>query len=184
MSDEIMQIANRIKGLRRDFEYSEESMAKELNISLTTYLQIESGEMDIQIGLLYKIASKFGIELAALISGENPRLHLYNIVRKGKGISVERRKQYKYESLAFNFIHKKVEPFLVTVDPDISQSKLSFHAHPGQEFNYLLEGTMKLFIDNHELILQEGDSVYFDSSFEHAMVALNNTPAKFLAIII
>ena len=54
----------------------------------------------------------------------------------------------------------------------------------GQEFNYILEGSLKVVIDKHELILEEGDSLYFDSGQNHAMKALNGKPAKFLAIII
>jgi len=41
-----------------------------------------------------------------------------------------------------------------------------------------------LSIGGRELILDPGDSVYFDSSQPHGMKALNGEPARFLAIII
>jgi len=124
------------------------------------------------------------MELAALLSGEQPKLHIFSVVRKGKGISVDRRKQYAYENLAYNFIHKKVEPFIVTVMPVSEGQKTEFNSHPGQEFNYVLEGTLQLTVDGHEIVLAEGDSVYFDSGYQHAMKALNNMPSRFLAIIV
>jgi transcriptional regulator with XRE-family HTH domain len=184
MTGEIKQIANRIKGLREIYNLSPETLASELDIPIKAYLNYESGNYDIPVGLMYKLANKFDIELSVLLSGDNPRLHIYNIVRKGQGFIVERRKQYKYESLAFNFVDKKSEPFLVTVGPETDDKTLNFGSHPGQEFNYILEGSVMLIIDNHELILNEGDAIYFNSSFNHAMKALNGKPARFIAVII
>lgn len=186
MTEEIRQIALRIKELREISGISPESLAAELSISTEKYLKYESGNIDIPVGILYEIAGKFKVELTEILTGESPRLHRYSLVRKGKGVSVERRKQYLYQNLAFNFMHKKAEPFLVTVQPDSpeqSDAPVHFNSHPGQEFNYVLEGTLMINIDGHELILNEGDSLYFDSSCNHGMKALNNQQAKFLAII-
>lgn len=183
MPEKIRNIASRIRELREIAGISPETLALEFNIPRETYLEYESGCADIPVGLLYKVAHRFNVELTDLLTGESPRLHIYALTRKGSGISVERRKQYKYQSLAYNFVHKKAEPFLVTVQPDASGMP-GVSSHPGQEFNYVLEGTLKISIDGHELVLEEGDSLFFDASFEHGMKALNNKPARFLAIII
>jgi quercetin dioxygenase-like cupin family protein len=58
------------------------------------------------------------------------------------------------------------------------------NTHPGQEFNYLSAWRLKVFIHHNEVILEPGDSVYFDSNYEHAMVALDGVSATFLAIIL
>jgi len=79
---------------------------------------------------------------------------------------------------------KKAEPFIVTVTPDPESLPLEFNSHPGQEFNYVLEGTLMIVVDGHEIILTEGDSVYFDSGYQHAMKAMNNHSARFLAVIV
>ncbi len=113
-----------------------------------------------------------------------PNYVYFSVVRKGKGLKLERTKQYKYESLAYNFIHKKAEPFMVTVEPRPGDTWPEFNSHPGQEFNYVVEGTMKTIIDGHEIILNPGDSVYFDSGCKHAMKAMNNEPVRFLAIVL
>lgn len=184
MKEKIQFIAERIKELREISGLSATSLAQELGISLDVIIQYESGTVDIPVGFLYKVAHKFGIELTAILTGENPRLHVYCVVRKDKGLSVERRKQYKYESLAANFINKKAEPFIVKIDPDMESTPVEFNSHPGQEFNYVLEGTMKFIIDTHEVVLNAGDSIYFDSAYKHALKTMNQTPVKMLAIIL
>jgi len=184
MTEQIKLIAERIKGLRDISGISSESFAKELGISNKLLIQYESGTTDIPVGFLCKVALKYGLELSALLSGENPRLHVYCVVRKGKGIDINRRKQYRYENLAFNFINKIAEPFIVTIDPSPETVPLEFNSHPGQEFNYVIEGMMKIMIDDHEIILNQGDSIYYDSGHLHAMRALNNAQVKMLAVIL
>lgn len=185
MSDDqqMKQMAARIKELREIFSVSAEKLAEELGIEPEKYKEYENGEADIPVSLLYKISNKFKVELTALLTGDNPKLQTYCLVRKGKGVSVERRKEYKYQSLAYNFINKKAEPFLVTVEPKPDSEPISYNSHPGQEFNYVLEGELMIYIDGHELLLKEGDSLFFDSNIKHGMKALGNKPAKFLAII-
>lgn len=184
MTEQIKLIASRIKELREIAGLSVESFANELNIDPQLCLDYESGTIDIPVGFLYKVTGKFNMELSALLMGDQPRLRVYTVVRKGKGLNVDRRKQYQYEHLAYNFIQKKAEPFIVTVQPEPTDKALEFNSHPGQEFNYVLEGSIMVIVDNHEITLNEGDSVYFDSSYQHAMKALNSKPAKFLAVII
>jgi transcriptional regulator with XRE-family HTH domain len=184
MNEQIQLIGARIKELREIEGISAESLAHELNIESTLFSAYESGNTDIPVGFLYQFAQRFNIELSALLKGEEPKLHVYSIVRKGKGLNVDRRKQYKYENLASNFIQKKAEPFIVSVDPVASNSQLDFNSHPGQEFNYVLEGTLMVMVDGHEIILNSGDSIYFDSGYNHAMKALNNRQARFLAVIV
>jgi transcriptional regulator with XRE-family HTH domain len=184
MKEKIQFVAERIKELREISGVSAAALAQELGISQDLINQYESGTVDIPVGFLYKVAHKFGIELSALLTGENPRLHVYCVVRKDKGLSVERRKQYKYESLAANFINKKAEPFIVRIDPDTERMPVEFNSHPGQEFNYIIEGTMKIIIDTHEIVLNAGDSVYYDSRYNHAMKAMNQSPVKMLAVVL
>lgn len=184
MSEQIKQIALRIKELREISGLSLETLASDLGIDKETYLAYENGRNDIPVSFLYEISNKFNVELTAILTGENPRLHTYSLVRKDKGISVERRKEYKYQSLAYNFIHKKAEPFLVNVNPESDNTPIHLNSHPGQEFNYLLEGRMKIVINGHEVILNEGDSLFFDSNSDHGMKALDGKPAKFIAIIL
>lgn len=183
MSDQIRQIASRIRDLREIAGLSVETLASDLGIAAETYMQYEGGDIDIPVGFLYELSEKYHVELTAILTGEGPRLNTYCLVRKGKGVSVERRNPYKYLSLAYNFKNKKAEPFCVSVDPDAGDEPVHFSSHPGQEFNYVLEGTLMIYIDGHQLILNEGDSLYFNSNCTHGMKAVGGKPARFLAII-
>ncbi|HEX2920096.1 MAG TPA: XRE family transcriptional regulator [Bacteroidales bacterium] len=184
MTEQIKQIARRIKEIREISDMSADALAVKLGIAKEVYDNYESGNSDIPVGIIFKISELFNIELSVLLGGENPKLHIYTIVRKGKGLKLERRKQYNYESLAYNFIHKKAEPFIVTVEPDSEGAIPEYYSHAGQEFNYVIKGTLMTIIDGHEIILNEGDSIYFDSGYKHAMKALKGEQVKFLAVVL
>jgi transcriptional regulator with XRE-family HTH domain len=183
MQEEMKQIAKRLAGLRDTFDTSVEALAKSIDVPVDTYKQYESGKTDIPVGVLFRIAGHFGIELASILSGEDPKLKAFCLVRKGEGMSVERRTDYKYVSLAFNFVHKKAEPFLVTVEPANGDKPAPKNFHPGQEFDYCIEGSLEISVDSHTMVLTEGDSVFFDSSLPHGMKALGGKRARFIAVI-
>jgi transcriptional regulator with XRE-family HTH domain len=184
VTGEIREIAERIKELREVSDITVESLAKELGIGADTYRQYESGACDIPVSVLYEIAGKFNVELAELLTGEHPRLSTYSLVRRGKGVDIKRSHHYDYQSLAPNFVHKRMEPMLVTVEPKKDAGDGETNSHPGQEFDYVTKGTLAVTIDDHELILSEGDALFFDSNHPHSMRALNDQPAQFLAIIL
>jgi mannose-6-phosphate isomerase-like protein (cupin superfamily) len=152
-------------------------------MSPQAYRKYENGEQDIPASILYEISRKLGVEMSILLTGEAPRMHYFTVTRRGKGVIVDRREHYKYQSLAGNFINKRAEPMLVTVPAGLDSGAIERNSHPGQEFNYVLEGSLKLLIKDQEILLKKGDSIYFDSSCDHAMVALDGKPARFLAIV-
>ena len=183
MSEKIKQVAMRIKSLREISGLSAAQVSRKLNIPQEQLEGYENGSSDIPVSILYELAGAYKVELTSLLTGEEPKMHEYSLVRKGKGPQAERRKEYNYQDLAYNFKDKKAEIFFITVDPR-DPSQLKPYSHVGQEFNYILEGTLKVIHDKHELLLNEGDSLYFDPRHPHAMVAMHNKPAKFLAVII
>ena len=184
MNEQIRQIADRLRGLREIGKVSVETCARDLGIDAGTYRNYESGSVDIPVSFLYLFAHKFQVELASLLTGEEPRLRMYTISRGGRGVKVDRRKDYDYQSLAYNFIDKKMEPFLITVNPRPDSDPIPLNSHPGQEFEYVLEGRVKALVGGHELELAAGDAIYFDSSVPHGMKAVGKTAAKFIAVIL
>ena len=180
MSEEIRQIAERLVGLRDALDLRPEDIASTCNIDLETYLGYESGEKDIPVSFLHQIAKHYGVELPALMFGYEPRMNSYFLTRKDKGVAVERTKAY--QSLAAGFANRKADPFMVTVEPSAPEAPFTLNTHPGQEFNLVLEGSMHLRIGEKELVLNEGDSIIFDSTRPHGMKAIDRQ-VKFLAII-
>ncbi len=183
MDEQIRQIGERLQGLRDALDLSIEEMASDCQISVEQYQAIELGESDISVSTLQRIARRFEIPLDVLMFGEEPKMSAYFLTRKGTGISVERTKAYKYESLASGFRNRKADPFIVTVEPKPEDTPMYYNTHSGQEFNLVIEGRLLLSFNGKELVLNPGDSLYFDSSLPHGMKALDGKTVKFLAIV-
>ena len=183
MEEQIKQIAERLKGMREVLNISASEAASTCAVSEEHYLIYESGNFDIPVSILHRMAQQYKFDLTTLLSGEEPHMHSYSLTRKDKGIAVDRRQAYKYQSIAGSFLNRKADPFIVEVEPR-SNAAVSYNSHPGQEFNYMIEGKVKFFLGKKEMILNPGDSIYFDSGLPHGMLAEDGKTAKFLAIIL
>lgn len=115
--------------------------------------------------------------------GEEPKMSSYFVTRAGKGVSIERTKAYKYQSLASGFMNRTADPFIVTVEPKGDDEPIHYNKHNGQEFNLVIEGRMLINIEGKEIILNQGDSIYFNSKLPHGMKALDGKTVRFLAVI-
>lgn len=180
MNDQIQQIAQRIKELREILEVDVHELAKQVNVSVEEYEQYENAQVDIPIGVIYAVAAALNVDPTVLLTGDAPRMNSYTIVRQGKGVSVERYAGYKFHSLAFNYIGRSFDPMIVDLEPMEKGPELVVHG--GQEFNYVLEGTVQLVIGSKEFILKAGDSAFFDPSMPHGQRAIGG-PVRFLTII-
>ncbi|NMA67556.1 MAG: helix-turn-helix domain-containing protein [Clostridiaceae bacterium] len=186
MGDKIKEIAERIRGLRMDLGISVSEMAALTEMTEQEYEDCEKGAQDFSFTFLYKVATRLGVDISELVTGTSPTLSVYTHVKKGKGLRIERRKGFNYQNLAYLFKNRNAEPFLVEAPFDESAEKEEIlqRSHSGQEFDYILKGSLRMKIDDHEFIMNEGDSVYYDASRRHGMVATNNEPCLFLAVVI
>ena len=184
MDDQLRQIGERLRGLRDVLDIPADEGAETIGVSVEKYEKIEQGEADITISNLMKIAKKYGISTEELIFAETPHMKSYFVVRNGQGVSIERTKAYKYQSLVSGFVGHKADVFIVTVEPKPEAHVVYKNSHPGQEFNLVLEGKMELYIAGKTIVLEEGDSIYFDSTKPHGMLAVGNKAVKFLAFTV
>lgn len=180
MNDQVIGVAKRMKELREIVEYTPQEVADELNVPLETYLAYENAQLDIPVGVIYGAASFMGVDPTELLSGDIPRMNTYTIVRQGRGMTVERYKEYTFTSLAFNFVDRDMEPMIVDLLPKETPPELV--THHGQEFNYVLEGKICVLFGGKQIFLEAGDSIYFDPSVPHGQLAVGGA-AKFLTII-
>jgi transcriptional regulator with XRE-family HTH domain len=181
MGDAILEMAARIRELREISGYSQEQMAKEIGVTPSLYERYEALGNDIPISTLYHLANLFGVSLAEILTGRAPRIDTYCIVPAGKGEKVDRYPGYNFQGLAYKFLHKSMEPMVVTVDPSEKDPELV--QHRGQELNYVLEGSIEVLFNDKRLVLEVGDSIYFDPTHPHGQKARNGKPAKFLTVI-
>ncbi len=183
MNQQIKDIALRLRGLRDVLDLEIGEIAEVCGLTAEQYELYESGSTDIPVGMLYTISKHYKIEMSALMFGQEAHMSSYFLTRKGTGAAVKRREAYNYQSLAAGFASRKDNPFLVQVMPS-NNDIATFNAHEGHEFSMVLEGRMLIIIDGKELILEEGDSIYFDSERPHLLRALDEKILTILTIII
>ena len=183
MSDQVRQIAQRVKELREISDLTVPQVAEQAGVSVADYEAYESGRVDMPISLLLKLSEMYNVDTTTILTGEAPRLSVCALTRKNMGPPIPRSSHYIYKNLAYNFNHRKIEPLLVTVAPGVNRD-MQTNSHLGHEFDYILEGTMRLKVGEQEMIMNEGDSAYYDSIHPHAMQAVGDRPCVFLAMVI
>jgi transcriptional regulator with XRE-family HTH domain len=185
MDASIGEIAERIRALRDATGFSVKEMADAAGITVNEYEAHENGKKDFTFTFLLKCANKFNVDIVELLTGDNPRLSGYTVVRSGKGLPMKRRKGFEYGHLASAFKNKAAEPFIVSAPYNAAELKaIPTSSHAGQEFNYVLKGKLRFAYEDHVEELNEGDSVYYDSSRKHGMTSLDKNGCVFLAIVI
>ncbi|MBO5274516.1 MAG: cupin domain-containing protein, partial [Clostridia bacterium] len=185
MDRQVTMIAERIRGLRKILGKNIEDMAAVTGISAADYERCENGENDFSFTFLHKCAKEFGVDITALITGEEAKLSSHSVVRAGEGLALERRKGFKYNHLASFFKGRLSEPFMVVAkyDPAAVTLPIPTAAHEGEEFDYILRGKLKVVVNGHEEILGPGDAIYYNSSEPHGMIAWDGEDCEFLAVV-
>lgn len=186
MTYNIKEVAQRLKGLRLSSDLSLEEFCAKTGIAVDEYELIENGEKDFSVTFIYKCAELFGVDLIEILTGTGPKLSAYSIVRKDKGLPIERRERFAYQHLAYLFKNKEIEPLLVKAPYDENEldKPIKLSVHDGQEWDYVLKGSLKVVIGEHTEILNEGDSLYYNSNQPHGMIAYNGGDCEFLAVLI
>ena len=175
MTEQLKEIALRLKTLRQIMDMTEEELAQVCGVDVETYKAYERGERDFSFSFIYNAATHLGVDVVDLMSGDSPKLSNMCVVRKGKGFKINRRSAYDYQHIAYTFV--------VTVEPKPEEEKPVLHAHDGQELNFVVEGSMEFYMGSTTTVLGAGDSVYFNSGVPHAMRALNGERVQFLAVV-
>jgi transcriptional regulator with XRE-family HTH domain len=185
MEPNITEIAYRIKALREDMGFTMQEMAQATGRSLEEYAAQESGERDLSFTFLYKCAAKLGVDVIELLTGEDPHLLGYSLVRAGEGLSIKRRAGFEYLHVAPNFKKKMCEPFVVTAPYLEEEQNAPIHlsTHVGQELDYIISGKMRFAYEDHIEELAAGDTLLYDSGRGHGMIAIDGAPCVFLAVV-
>lgn len=179
--DEIREIALRISELRDICGYTQEELAKELNIAPELYASYEESGQDIPISVIYQIAKLFNVDFSELVTGTSAKLNTFQVVRSGEGLLSTRFPGYTFRDLAYRFSKKIMQPFVVTLAP--SDKPADLVTHGGEEFNLVLEGSVTVTFGDQEILLNKGDSIYFNPAYPHGQRCASETPATFLTMI-
>ena len=175
------EVGMRLAELRDACGYTREALAEALDIGLGEYAGYEETGENIPISVIYRIAKMFDVDFTEIIYGTEAKLDTYHIVKAGEGKSVDRYPGYSFEDLAYRYKSKIMQPLIVRLDP--SDKPAALVSHTGQEFNYVLEGTVVLVFSDKEFVLEKGDSVYFNPTQLHGQRCGGDSPAAFLTMI-
>jgi transcriptional regulator with XRE-family HTH domain len=182
-------IGKKIKKLRQEKGFTLQELSEKTGLSKGLISQIENEQVSPPISTLMKIANGLSVEISYFFEQDEPTEKI-TVVRKNERISSGRRGikgniniGYTYELLAHKRPHKHMEPFLVTFEPKERNDVIMFN-HEGEEFHFVIEGKLEMIAENHDpIILEKGDSLYFDSSIPHGFRGLDGKPAKTLTVV-
>jgi len=135
----------------------------------------------VPMSYLTQLAAFYRVNTTVFLTGSDAHAQHFHVTRAGQGPVIERRKAYHYEAIGAGFTGKKMEAYMVRVEPN--ENPLRENTHPGQELNMVMEGRVLIRVAGHDLELATGDSIYFDATQPHGMKALDGKPAQFLAVI-
>ena len=185
-TDKLKQIAERIRAMREISGFSIEEMAEKTEVTVQQYEQYENGMIDFPFTFIHKCSIVLGIGITDIIEGQSAHLRSYTVTRKGNGRETAKEEGIEIQNLAPLFDKKIAEPYWVKYEYDesLQDKPITLAKHSGQEFDFILKGKLKVQIGDTVEYLSEGDSIYYNSSIPHGMIAVDGEDCLFVAIIL
>jgi transcriptional regulator with XRE-family HTH domain len=175
-------MGQRIRQLRLDGGLTLEEAAERAGCTSGFLSQVERNQAVPSISMLYAIAQALGVKVTHFFPRATPGT---KVVRANalepfrfEGSSIV------YSLLSTSFPDRKLESLLVQIDPvDGGLPSDEFRSHPGEEFAYVLEGTLCLWIGDEMHDLNPGDSVHFESTVTHRLENPGDSPTIALWVL-
>ena len=182
----LQEMAQRIRDLREIVGLTAGDMARLTGVPLEEYLLCEAGESDLNFAFIYRCAQAFGVDVTDIIEGSSPRLSNYTLTRAGEGQHIEHAHGMTYYNMAARFKKRVAEPLYVVAEySDEAQLRpIECTTHEGQEFDIVVSGQLKVQVGEHIEILNPGDTIYYNSTASHGMIATGGQDCVFYAIVL
>lgn len=182
METTIRIMGQKIRQLRLDSRLTLEEAAERVGCTSGFLSQIERNQAVPSITMLYAIAQAFGVKVAHFFPKAIPGT---------KVVRADEREKFRFEGssiayslLSTSFHDRKLESLLVQIDPvDGALPSDEFRSHPGEEFYYVLEGTLRLQVGDAIYDLNPGDSMHYQSTVKHRMENPGDVPTLALCVI-
>ena len=182
----LMEVATRIREMREIFSLSAEEMAEKTEVSVQEYKDYEEGKLDFPFTFIHKCSLAFGIGITDLLEGRSANLSSYTVTRKGQGQETAKEDGISIQNLAPLFRRKIAEPYWVRYEykPELQNKPIHLAKHSGQEFDFVMSGKLKVQIGDNVEYLETGDSIYYNSSTPHGMIAVGGEDCLFVAVVL
>ncbi len=181
------RVGSKLTTLRESLGLDVAELAQRSGCEPSTIEQLESGAIAPSLAPLIKITRALGVRLGTLLDDESSVGPV--IVRAGEASTIERTHDLEtgvgegtldFTSLAPGKVARHMEPFIITVNP---ANERSLSSHEGEEFIYVLEGSIEIEYGKDTWILGVGDSIYYDSIVPHQVRGSSPSPARILAVV-
>ena len=185
-NDKLLEVALRIREMREIAGISTEEMAEKTEVSVEEYKDYEAGKLDFPFSFIHKCALSFGLGITDLLEGHSAHLSSYTVTRKGQGQQTAKENGIEIQNLAPLFRKKIAEPYWVKYefDPELQNKPIHLTKHSGQEFDFVMKGRLKVQVGDNVEYLEEGDSIYYNSSTPHGMIAVDGEDCLFVAVVL
>ena len=182
----LMEVALRIKEMREIMGFSTAEMADKTEVPEEQYLLYESGTVDLPFTFIHKCSQAYGVGMADLLEGRSAKLSTYTVTRKGHGVDTAKEDGIMIQNMAPWFVNKLAEPYYVTYQysEELQDKPIHTTKHSGQEFDFVVSGRLKIQIGDNVEYLSEGDSIFYNSSLPHGMIAVDGRDCVFIAIVV
>ena len=186
MDFKIREVAARVRELREISGFTVEEMARRTDLSVEEYIQCEAGNRNLSIAFLYRCTLSFGVDMSDLLEGRSAKLRAYDLTRKGEGQRIEEAHHMVGWNLASDFRNRIALPLYMEMKyrEGAEYEDIDLVTHEGQECDIVIRGHMKIQIGSHTEILHAGDTIYYDSSTPHGMIAVEGEDCAFYAIVL
>jgi len=171
-----LDLGGKIRGLRLKKGMTLKDVSEKTGFSTALLSQIENSIVSPPISTLWKISQALDAKLTYFFQQSPVEQQDYFVVRKGKGKSVfrqESRYAINYHSLGYGKEDRKMDPYLVQFTGE--EEPMEALGHDGEEFLYVLQGRIHLTYGDKTIILEEGDSIYYDSRVIHKAEGIPGT---------
>lgn len=184
--DQSMPVGQKVKSIREQKGLSLEDLSQRTGLEVERLRRIEDEPASPPLGVLIKLGKGLDMSFGTLISSGEERA--YTVVRKKDRKAMSRYASqrgtsygYSYEALAPEMTNRSMEPFIVTLQQTEEDVPLS--SHDGQEFIFVLKGTMEAIVGESREVLEPGDCIYYQSSEPHLVRPADQGPTVILAVI-
>jgi transcriptional regulator with XRE-family HTH domain len=188
----IEQVGNRIKKLRVERGLTLADLSAKTGLPISTLSKIENGRTALGFDKLTKLAAGLDTEVSDLLQSPDSRAaspmeHAIqpgrrSLTRSDEGLEVKTL-LYDYRYVATDLLKKVMTPMLMSIKTRGPVEEIELSRHAGEEFIIILEGEITLVTEYYApVVLQRGDTMYFDARMGHAYINNGEQNAVLLSI--
>ncbi len=178
----LKNLGQRMRTLRKEKALTLVEISQKTGIAQATLSRIETGTMIGTVESHEKVAEALGIGLAELYSGVDRRYEQISHQSKEARAATHHSKDVHVEVLTQESSKKKITPLLLTLQGG-GKTEKEHNERGVEKFVWVIDGHVKIKLENQEYDLKTQETLYFDASFPHQIVNEGQKTAKvFIAV--